>query len=95
MDFEAFRSNPIAVVAVDLPPYKPREAYGNPRLRKHLKCYRSPMVDIKTAVANAIDFAKASLGPERTAGIRLEEIESSKVDEEQVWLITLSNLDTS
>jgi hypothetical protein len=49
------------------------------------------MVDIKTAVANAMDFAKATLGPERTAGIRLEEIESSKINGEEVWLITLSN----
>lgn len=49
------------------------------------------MIDIKTAVANAIGFAKSSLGPERTAGIRLEEIESSIVDGMPVWLITLSN----
>jgi hypothetical protein len=49
------------------------------------------MVDIKAAVANAIDFARTSLGPERTAGIRLEEIESSNVDGKAAWLITLSN----
>ena|SRR5487761_2722617 len=49
------------------------------------------MVDIKRAVANAIDFAKSALGQERTAGIRLEEIESSNVEGRDVWLITLSN----
>lgn len=49
------------------------------------------MVDIKVAVASAIEFARASLGAERTAGIRLEEIESSKLGAQDVWLITLSN----
>lgn len=48
------------------------------------------MVDIKTAVAAAIEYAKDSLGPERTQNIRLEEIESSRVDGDDVWLITLS-----
>jgi hypothetical protein len=38
------------------------------------------MVDIKSAVAAAMEFAKNSLGSERTSKIRLEEIESSNVD---------------
>lgn len=49
------------------------------------------MVDIKRAVADAIDFARNALGPERTADLRLEEIESSNVEGKDVWLITLSN----
>jgi len=48
-------------------------------------------MDIKDAVRNAIVFASESLGAERTANIRLEEIESSTVDDRPVWLITLSN----
>jgi hypothetical protein len=53
------------------------------------RCYRFN-VDIDQAVRNAIAFAVKSLGPERTAMIRLEEIESSEVDGKPVWLITLS-----
>ena len=48
------------------------------------------MVSIKEATANAIEFARAALGPERTTGVRLEEVESTKIDGEDVWLITLS-----
>jgi hypothetical protein len=48
-------------------------------------------VDIKQAVAAAMEFARDSLGPARTANLRLEEIESSTVDGNAVWLITLSN----
>ena len=48
------------------------------------------MVDIKSAVAAAMDFASNSLGHERTVNIRLEEIESSNLDGNEVWLITLS-----
>jgi hypothetical protein len=48
-------------------------------------------MDIKDAVRSAIAFASESLGPERTADIRLEEIESSKVGDRDVWLITLSS----
>jgi len=48
------------------------------------------MVDIKDAVTAAIEFARNSLGSERTANIRLEEIESSSVNGKEVWLITLS-----
>jgi hypothetical protein len=50
------------------------------------------MVGIKDAVANATKFARDSLGPERTADIRLEEIESGKSDGQDVWLITLSSV---
>lgn len=49
-------------------------------------------MEIKDAVRNAIAFARESLGPERTANIRLEEIESSIVDGRPVWLITLSSV---
>jgi hypothetical protein len=49
-------------------------------------------MEIKDAVLNAMDFARSSLGPERTVGIRLEEIESSYLDERAVWIITLSSL---
>jgi hypothetical protein len=48
------------------------------------------MVSIKEATANAIEFALAALGPERTAGVRLEEVESAKVGGQDAWLITLS-----
>lgn len=47
------------------------------------------MVSIKEATANAIAFASNALGPERTAGIRLEEVESTG-DGQGAWLITLS-----
>jgi hypothetical protein len=56
-----------------------------------MRCYLRVMVEIKDAVRNAMAFAKDSLGPERTQGIRLEEVESSTVDSRPVWLITLSN----
>ena len=48
-------------------------------------------MDIKDAVRSAIAFASESLGAERTADIRLEEIESATADDRPVWLITLSN----
>lgn len=48
-------------------------------------------MDIDQAVQNAKAFALKSLGPERTATIRLEEIESSVVEGTPVWLITLSS----
>ena len=48
-------------------------------------------MDIKDAVRNAMAFATESLGPQRTADLRLEEIESSTVDGSAVWLVTLSN----
>ena len=52
--------------------------------------YRRTM-EIKDAVRKAIAFATESLGPARTADIRLEEIESSGVEGRPAWLITLSN----
>ena len=48
------------------------------------------MVDIKEAVEAAMKFASEALGPQRTADLRLEEIESGKENGQQVWLITLS-----
>jgi hypothetical protein len=48
------------------------------------------MVSIKEATENAIAFASAALGPERTTGIRLEEVESTRVASQDAWLITLS-----
>ena len=48
------------------------------------------MASIKEAVENAVAFAKATLGQERTAGIRLEEVESTTAGGEDAWLITLS-----
>jgi hypothetical protein len=40
------------------------------------------VVDVKTAVENAIQFAKDSLGEARTLDVRLEEIDSSIIDGE-------------
>jgi hypothetical protein len=51
-------------------------------------------MEIKDAVRNAIAFAVGTLGPERTADIRLEEVESSTVNASPVWLITLSSSTT-
>lgn len=48
------------------------------------------MVSLKEATQSAIAFAREALGPERTVGVRLEEVESTTVDEGDVWLITLS-----
>ena len=48
------------------------------------------MVSIKEATAKAIAFAEEALGPERTVGVRLEEVESTKVRGQDAWLITLS-----
>ena len=48
------------------------------------------MVSIKEATKNAIAFALEALGPERTTGIRLEEVESTTVGRKDAWLITLS-----
>jgi hypothetical protein len=38
-----------------------------------------------------MEFARGSLGAERTINLRLEEVESSEVDGEAVWMITLSS----
>jgi hypothetical protein len=48
-------------------------------------------MDIDQAVQSAKAFASKSLGPERTANIRLEEIESSTIQGKPVWQITLSS----
>jgi hypothetical protein len=55
-------------------------------------CYCSDVVSIKQAVENAMAFARATLGPERTAGARLEEVESTILGGKNFWLITLSML---
>lgn len=52
------------------------------------------MVEIQSAVKAAIEFARVTLGPDRTRFIRLEEIESSHLDGKEVWLITLSSART-
>jgi hypothetical protein len=49
-------------------------------------------MEIEDAVQKAIAFARESPGPDRTSGIRLEEVESSEFDGIRVWLITLSSL---
>jgi len=48
------------------------------------------MVSVKQATEKAIAFAQDALGTERTAGIRLEEVESTMVGNTDAWLITLS-----
>ena len=51
------------------------------------------MATIQEATQSAMAFALASLGAERTQGLRLEEIESDLVGGDEVWRITLSMLD--
>ena len=48
------------------------------------------MATIKEAVQNASAFATETLGHERTAGLRLEEVESTQAGGADAWLITLS-----
>jgi hypothetical protein len=48
------------------------------------------MASIKEASENALAFAKTTLGEARTEEARLEEVESTKVDGEDAWLIILS-----
>lgn len=48
------------------------------------------MATIKEATESAIRFAREALGPERTEGVRLEEVESSSAQGQEAWLITLS-----
>jgi hypothetical protein len=48
------------------------------------------MVSIQQATENAMAFAREALGSTRTAGLRLEEVESKTVEGEDAWLITLS-----
>jgi hypothetical protein len=53
------------------------------------------MASIKEAAENALAFAHATLGPDRMAGARLEEVESSISNGEDAWLITLSMISPS
>jgi hypothetical protein len=48
------------------------------------------MVSIKEATERAMEFARDVLGRKRTTGVRLEEVESTSLDGEDAWLITLS-----
>ncbi len=48
------------------------------------------MATLKEAVQNVAAFAKETLGPERTGGLQLEEVDSANVGGDDVWLITLS-----
>lgn len=48
------------------------------------------MVSIKEAVSNAVTFAQAALGADRTVNIRLEEVESGVWGGDDCWFITLS-----
>jgi hypothetical protein len=53
------------------------------------------MVDIEAAVRAAKAFAIRSLEEHRTVDLRLEEIETGRVGDEDVWLVTLSSAETS
>lgn len=55
-------------------------------------CYVRSMATIQEAVQNAMNFARETLGPGRTEGLQLEEVESASVGGEDAWLITLSML---
>jgi hypothetical protein len=48
------------------------------------------MASIKEATESALTFAREALGPERTAGAQLEEVQSTRVHGKDAWLITLS-----
>jgi hypothetical protein len=48
------------------------------------------MATIREAVQNAVAFAEETLGPGRTEGLQLEEVESTTVGGHDAWLITLS-----
>ena len=48
------------------------------------------MATIQEAVQNAMRFAQETLGPGRTEGLQLEEVESGGVGGHDAWLITLS-----
>jgi hypothetical protein len=49
------------------------------------------MATIQEAVDHASRFAQGTLGPERTADLQLEEVESTNVGGEDAWLITLEH----
>ena len=53
-------------------------------------CYVRTVATIQEAVQNAVNFARETLGPGRTEGLQLEEVESASVGGEDAWLITLS-----
>jgi hypothetical protein len=48
------------------------------------------MATIKEATENAAAFARETLGPARTQGLRLEEIVTESENGHDVWHITLS-----
>ena len=48
------------------------------------------MATIQEAVQNAMSFARETLGPRRTEGLQLEEVESGHANGTDAWLITLS-----
>ena len=48
------------------------------------------MVSIKQASLSAVQFAMDSLGTDRTANIRLEEVESGIINGREYWFLTLS-----
>jgi hypothetical protein len=50
------------------------------------------MVSVKEAVESSRRFAMGTLGPERTAGLQLEEVELGKYLDKDAWKITLSML---
>jgi hypothetical protein len=50
-------------------------------------CYSSSMVDVKTAVDNAVQYAHEWLG---SPNALLEEVEASRRGDQDVWLVTLS-----
>jgi hypothetical protein len=48
------------------------------------------MIPVKEAVSKAVEFAQTVLDPVRASQILLEEVDTGKLDSEEVWLITLS-----
>lgn len=48
------------------------------------------MIPIQLAVDNAVGFARKVLEPTRTGEMLLEEVDTSTVDNKEIWLITLS-----
>ena len=48
------------------------------------------MATIQEATQSAVNFARQTLGAERAKGLQLEEIESAKEGDIEVWRITLS-----
>jgi hypothetical protein len=50
------------------------------------------MVPVKEAIESSRAFAIGALGPERTSGLQLEEVEAGKYLDRDAWRITLSML---